>query len=94
MLSRYFDLGQNHSHHFLDECSKVHFGVVCVQYWPLFALLTQFVFSTVFVYSSEILATAAHFIAAAIVICGGSVVVWHVQGMHFLSYYACRKYYY
>ena len=74
----------------MSVLTKVHFGVVCVQYWPLFALLTQFV-CTVFVYSSEILATAAHFIAAAIVICGGSVVVWHVQGMHFLSYYACRK---
>ena len=74
----------------MSVLTNVHIGVVCVQYWPLFALLTQFVW-TVFVYSSEILATAAHFIAAAIVICGGSVVVWHVQGMHFLSYYACRK---
>ena len=58
---------------------------------PSLPYLPSLCVRTVFVYSSEILATAAHFIAAAIVICGGSVVVWHVQGMHFLSYYACRK---
>ena len=73
----------------MSVLTKVHFGVVsglCAVLTPLCLFVC-----TVFVYSSEILATAAHFIAAAIVICGGSVVVWHVQGMHFLSYYGCRK---